>query len=415
MAKKYRFTILGDVTNASSVTEVGYNYNFKGRTLGQGSVGSNGDFSLSFKSNKKNVRGEIEFEKLNSAGSGNFVSNSLEYSLTSNESQAFKAKSKKSPQIFTYSFSLSNPVNPLPPPNPEASRITLTTFQDIYSTTQGGQVIGGTFTPNNERFTTGQDIVEAAAGTLGQDDTLTDTSSNDNDELRLTTTANSSLLRSLADVQAVSGIENFYATASNDTSTVANFSKFSGLKSITISGSFTARTRYSNLLNSGARTIDFSGVTGPGVLATPDNGEFANEPLVVTGSTGSDNLAASLGTATIRAGSGDDTITGSSQSSGFYAGELNNDTINLLANNQQDTVSLVGITSAANGDTITGFTGAQGVANGFDLLQFDAASFSNYTAGSTINLIDRQEAISRRGNAAALQNTVFFVNNAQDL
>ncbi|MGA0022851.1 MAG: hypothetical protein ACO3GW_11815, partial [Vulcanococcus sp.] len=108
-------------------------------------------------------------------------------------------------------------------------------------------------------------------------------------------------------------------------------------------------------------------------------------------------------------------ITGSSQSSGFYAGQLGQDFIRLQTNNVQDTVSLVGITSFANADEITGFAGAAALANGFDLLQFDAASFSNFTAGATVNLIDRQEAVNRRGNAAALQNTVFFVNNVQDL
>ena len=76
MAKKYKFTILGDVTNATSVTEVAYNYNFKGKTLGQGSVGTDGGFTINFKANKKNIKGEIEFEKLNAAGSGNFTSNS---------------------------------------------------------------------------------------------------------------------------------------------------------------------------------------------------------------------------------------------------------------------------------------------------------------------------------------------------
>ena len=297
------------------------------------------------------------------------------------------------------------------------NRIALSTFQDIYSNTQGGQVIGGTFTPNNERFTQGQDIVTALAGTLGQEDTLTDTSRDDNDELRIQVRGcgPTSLLRSLEDISSISGIENFFATASNDVSIAANFEKLSGLKSITITGSVTARTRYSNLLNSGARTLNFAGVTGPGVLAQPGNGEFTNEALVVTGSSGDDILGASLGNATIRGGSGSDEITGSSQSSGFYAGQLGQDGIQLLANNAQDTVSLVGITSVANADEIIGFAGVATVANGFDLLQFDAASFSNFTAGATVNLIDRQEAISRRGNAATLQNTVFFMNNVQDL
>ncbi|MFZ9945835.1 MAG: hypothetical protein ACO3FN_01995, partial [Vulcanococcus sp.] len=173
MAKKFSFSILGDIANASDIAEVGYNYSFKGKTLQQGSVGADGSFTINFANKKKSVKGVIEFEKLNATGSGNFTNNSVEYSLASDEFSIFKANAKKSPQVFTYSFSLDNPVTPNPP-NPEANRIALSTFQDIYSNTQGGQVIGGTFTPNNERFTQGQDIVTATVGTLGQEDSLID-------------------------------------------------------------------------------------------------------------------------------------------------------------------------------------------------------------------------------------------------
>jgi len=416
MAKTSSFKIIGDITNAESITEVAYNYSFKGKTLSQGIVDQDGGFEISFSSKKKAVNGTISFEDLNGVNGINFSIGTQNYSLSDNESTAFKANSKKNPQIFNYQFSLNNPE---PSPAPDVNRISLSTFQDIYSATQGGQVISGTFTPNNARLSAGQNIVLAAVGTLGQQDTLTDTTSGDNDQLQVSTSGNSSLQNALENTGSISGIENFVANASRDTSARASFSRFEGLETISISGSFTARLLIQDAFTAGARTFDFSDLTGIGasLLGVNSNGvvEFTNDPITITGSSGADFLNASIGTATIRGGSGEDVIQGSRQSSGFYAGELNNDFIDLLATTAQETVSLVGITSAANGDTITGFTGALNVANGFDLLQFDTASFSNYTAGATINLIDRQEAINRRGNAAALQNTVFFVNNAQDL
>jgi hypothetical protein len=415
MAKKLSFSILGDIANASDIAEVGYNYSFKGKTLQQGSVGADGSFTINFTNKNKSVKGVIEFEKLNATGSGNFTNNSIEYSLASDEFSIFKANAKKSPQAFTYSFSLDNPVTPNPP-NPEANRIALSTFQDIYSNTQGGQVIGGTFTPNNERFTQGQNIVTATVGTLGQEDSLIDPQQGDNDQLNLSTASGTNGFgRAMTDIATLAGIESINVTANADPTTIANLDKVSGLESLSLSGSFNSRVRLNNYLDTGARRFDFSGMTTGGVQFGNNNNDFVTENLVVKGSADDDILKASLGQATIEGGSGSDAITGSSQSSGFYAGQLGQDGIQLLANNTQDTVSLVGITSVANADEIIGFAGAATVANGFDLLQFDAATFSNFTAGATVSLIDRQEAVSRRGNAAALKNTVFFVNNVQDL
>jgi hypothetical protein len=257
--------------------------------------------------------------------------------------------------------------------------------------------------------------VIAAAGTLEQDDSLTDNSTGDNDVLRLTTTRTASLTRAFNLVNSISGIETIEITGENDTSAVVNFEKVSGLEKLVIKGVFTARTTISNYLDTGAREFDFSGRTGAGVLLGNNNNDFVSEPLTIKGSTSDDVLKASLGQATIEAGDGIDRITGSSQSAGFYAGEGGLDTIFLEAANAQDTVSLVGITTAANADTITGFVGAAALANGYDKLEIDQASFSNYTTGAAVTVIDRAEAINRRGNANALLNTIFVVDNANEL
>ena len=413
MAKKYRFAILGDVTNATSVTEVGYNYNLKGKTLGQGSVGTDGGFTISFTSNKKNVKGEIEFEKLNAAGSGNFTSNSLEYSLTSNESQAYKAKSKKSPQTFTYSFSLDNPVSPVPPPPPEANRITLTTFEDIYSNALGGQVIGGTFTPNNERFTAGQDVVTAAAGTLGQNDNLNDATTGDNDQLRVTTTAGNTLQAAVAGVSSVVGLENLIVSATNDASTEADLSKFSGLSSVQAEGSFSNRLELKNYLSSGATTFDFSGVNTGGVnISNANRGTDTASPLTLIGSRANDILEANIGTATLRGGLGDDTIRGS-QVNGVYAnGGQGVDAITLLDNNIRDTIALQNITSFDDRDNVTNFAGALNNAN-FDLLEFNASTYTNYAAGSPVQVVNAAQAAAAA--AAGAGQNMFVVDTLAEI
>ena len=94
MAKKFSFSILGDIANASDIAVAGYNYSFKGKTLQQGSVGADGSFTINFANKKKSVKGVIEFEKLNATGSGNFTNNSIEYSLASDEFSIFKANAK---------------------------------------------------------------------------------------------------------------------------------------------------------------------------------------------------------------------------------------------------------------------------------------------------------------------------------
>lgn len=415
------FTLQGSI-NASSAEGLSISaVNSKGQTLDTEVINGSNSFELSFKTKKalkKAKKGNISIVAQDINGdAANLIFQDATGELnpdTQTSSVAIKAKRG----FASFNLDLQSETTSTFPPIPPVTdnQLTLSTFQDVYSNTQGGKVIGNSLQDEGKRLTSSQDIISAAVGTLGQGDTLTDTQQGDNDQLNLSTAnGTNGFGRALADVASISGIEQLNVSANGDITTLANLNKVSGLESLSLSGSFNNRVRLNNYLDSGARSFDFSGMNNGGVQFGNNNNDFVTENLSVKGSADDDILRASLGNATITGGTGVDNITGSSQSSGFYAGELNNDTIKLLANNQQDTVSLVGITSSANGDTITGFTGAQGVANGFDLLRFDAASFSNYTAGSTINLIDRQEAISRRGNAAALQNTVFFVNNAQDL
>jgi len=411
MAQKYKFSILGDVTNATSVTGVGYSYEVKGKTIKQGSVGSDGGFTLSFKNNKKTLNGSIEFEDLNGANTANFTNGGLEYSLASGESSRFKANSKKSPQTFGYAFSLSNPVTPIPPPNPQANRLTLTTFEDIYSDAIGGQVIGGTFTPNNERFTAGQDIVTSTAGTLGQQDSLTDNTAGDNDEIRTTTNANNNLQNSVAATTAITGIENLYATGSNDSSNAVDLSKFTGLSTIKVDGTFTNQLTLNQYLTSGARTFDFSGMTSGGVnISNANSGINTGDALTMIGSRLNDTLEANIGSATLIGGLGTDAITGSSVSGIYAEGGKDFDTIDLLINNARDTVSLKNITDVFDGGPISNFAGFTTNNVNYDVLEFDASTFTNYTANTAVTQVTAAQA---QASAAAQAGKNQFVVDTQ--
>lgn len=414
MAKKYKFSVLGDITDAASVSGVGYSFDVKGKTIKQGSVGSDGAFSIRFKNKKKALKGSIAFEDLNGANTANFTNGGLEYSLASGESSNFKAKAKKSPQSFSYAFALSNPVSPIPPPPPEANRITLTTFEDIYSDAIGGQVIGGTFTPNNERFTAGQDIVTSTAGTLGQADSLTDNTAGDNDELRTTTDANNNLQNSVAATTAISGIENLYASGSNDSSAEVNLNKFTGLTTIKVDGSFANQVKLNQYLASGARTFDFSSMTSGGVLiANVNSGVNTGDALTMIGSRAADILEANIGAATLKGGLGADFITGSSVSGTYAEGGLDIDTVNLTANNAKDTVSLKNITTAADGDTILNFAGFGANNTNFDTLEFNASTFTNYTAGTNVTQVDATQAAASAAAQAGLN--MFVVDTAANI
>jgi len=417
------FTLQGSI-NAVSAEGISISaVNSKGQTLDSDTLTGSNSFELTFKTKKalqKAKKGNISIVALDINGDAanlTFLDATGDLSPDS-QSSSVAIKAKRGSASVQLDLESTNTSTLPTPGNPGVTdnRLALSNFQDVYSNTQGGQVIGTSLQDNGQRLTSSQDIITASVGTLGQDDSLIDSQRGDNDQLNLSTTnGTNGFGRAMTDIATISGVEHINVNANGDGTTLANLNKVSGLESLNLSGSFNSRVRLNNYLDTGARRFDFSGMTTGGVQFGNNNNDFVTENLSVKGSADDDILKASLGNASIDAGSGSDLITGSSQSSGFYAGGLGQDGIQLLANNVQDTVSLVGITSLANADEIIGFAGAAALANGFDLLQFDAASFSNYTAGATVNLIDRQEAVSRRGNAAALQNTVFFVDNEQDL
>ena len=95
----------------------------------------------------------------------------------------------------------------------------------------------------------------------------------------------------------------------------------------------------------------------------------------------------------------------------FLAGEEGRDNINLSEGGvrRQDTVSLKGITNNADSDGIFAFTGAGNLKSSgsiHDLLEFDAKTFSNYTANQPVRSASVVDTIIdfNKGNARALEN-----------
>ena len=124
------------------------------------------------------------------------------------------------------------------------------------------------------------------------------------------------------------------------------------------------------------------------------------------GSGAADTLTANNGAATISGGNGIDTINGSIIAGSSITGGNGRDVITLNAASAVDRVNLATVTTQTNGDDITGFVGANTNANAADLLLFDAATFSTYTAGNDVQQIDATTA-----NASSASN-LFIVDTA---
>ena len=283
--------------------------------------------------------------------------------------------------------------------------ITLSAQSDIYSEAVGGQVIGTDFVANANRFTSSLDTVTAAPGTLNVGDDLSDATTGDADQLNLGTNAANNLQAAAALVSKVAGVENFNISATNDNSAAVNLAQFSGLETIDAGGTFQGNVTFTNYLNSGARNFDFSDVSTGGVTLA-DNSVFTSDPITMLGSGAADTLTANNGAATISGGNGIDTINGSIIAGSSITGGNGRDAITLNAASAVDRVNMATVTTTTNGDDITGFVGANTNANAADLLLFDAATFSTYTAGNDVQQIDATTA-----NASSASN-LFIVDTA---
>ena len=313
--------------------------------------------------------------------------------------------------------------------------INLTTFQDVYDDATGTTINGlGVQTPRTERLSSLDNSIVGTAGELGQNDSLSDPSTSDSDTLTIATSAaNSSLENSLATVQNITNVENLLVNASNDDSTTFDFSQVIGMDSLDINGFYTADVTLQDFFDSAQiSSFDFSGATNPNVgftvdpLANNTAQTFSNEELSFIGSPGNDDFRGSIASMTAIGGAGDDTIHSSTNSSSYIEGGNGIDNVrlfnlagqidanNALQNGATDTVSYKGITSdnnATNVQLFVGFGNADNAAEDqHDILEFDAITNTNYTAGAPVVQRTVDQVTNVLGQNGA--NNAFLVDTA---
>lgn len=253
---------------------------------------------------------------------------------------------------------------------------TLTAGAD-YADTSGFSLNGGAFTNLGFKFTSANETISASNGTLvaGANDTLIDGSTADAD------TMNIALAATTAAQPTVTNIENINITATNAAAATLDFTNYSGVKTIKVTGAPTNTVGLNVLTNTGATTVDATGVTSAagGVTASfAASTSTANLTLsggtgadVLTGGLGNDVLTGGAGTAidNLVGGAGNDTITGGGGADVINVGS-GNDTVKLEA------------TAAANGvDAITGFALGTASADVLDVSAFLGAPAVLATVG----------------------------------
>ena len=263
------------------------------------------------------------------------------------------------------------------------------------------------------------DVITAGLGNLGNGflDSVVDGSTQDNDQLTINTNATFDLDQTLDSdqINRIQNIETLQIVANNDDvggGQTINLDKVVNLKTLDIDGTFTDKLTLSNWANTGATTFDYSGITSTeGVVATLANAgdqTFAAN-LNIKGSAGDDVLNALNGDTTMSGGAGNDVLFGSRAGQSTIAGGSGTDAIFLWTQNAQHTVQLHGQTSETSKDTIVlnsfqGFNNANARSlNTFDLIEIDAATFTNYSAGQPVQ---QQTLAAANISATDLSNTV---------
>jgi hypothetical protein len=402
------FTIQGTINPGSSAEGLSISaISSKGKTLDSEIINGSNAFELSFKTKKalrKARKGNINLvvDDLN-GDAANLIFEDASGDLSpDSQTSSVVIKAKRGSASVNLDLETTT-VGELPPINFNGSRIALTADRDIYTSTQGGQDING-FVDDGQRLTAQDDEITAAAGRLGQNDRMNDASSTDNDRLLLSTNSANKLGDAIGGVQEITGIETISITADQDNGPSSVFDKVSGLKSLDISGSFTSVVSHTirGAVEAGARSFDFSGITAQsrGVVMNDFATGSNQETLRIEGSQAieGDHFKGGLFNAVINGNGGADELIGSELgASSTLNGGSGRDFITLNNNNASDTVKLIGITNELDQDTITGFAGQANNAANYDILQLDAATYSNYDAGSTVNLQTVNDVFANRG------------------
>ena len=402
------FTLQGTINGGIAAQGLSISaVNSKGQTLDSEVLNGSNSFELTFKTKKalqQAKKSSISLVATDLNGdAGNLIFQDASGDLNpDSQTSTFTIKAKHGSASVNLDLDTTT-VGELPRITFSSSRIALTADRDIYTSTLGGQDING-FVDDGQRLTAQDDEITAAAGRLGQNDRINDASSTDNDRLLLSTNSANRLGDAIRGVQEISGIETISISADQDNSASSFFDKVSGLKNLSISGSFNSVGRHviNDAVEAGARSFDFSGLTAQsrGVVMNAFNGGSNQETLRIEGGQGiqGDIFKGGLFNAVINGNGGADELIGSELgAASTLNGGSGRDLITLKNNNASDTVKLIGITNDLDQDFITGFAGQANNAANFDILQLDAATYSNYDAGSTVNLQTVNDVFANRG------------------
>ena len=243
------------------------------------------------------------------------------------------------------------------------------------------------------------DVITAELGTLGNGflDSVVDGSTTDSDLLVIKTNGNFDLDDSLDDseITRIQNIETIQVIADQDDAgnTDIELGNIINLKKLDVDGTFTNTLDLDEWADTGATEFDFSGITSTqGVeleRADAGNQNFAGD-IVFKGSAGGDVFEGLVGNVTMNGGQGNDTLVGSREGISKITGGAGTDEIDLWDHNAQHTISLARQTSQTSKDTVIldtfqGFNNDNARAlNTFDLIEIDAATFTNYNAGQPV-------------------------------
>ena len=352
---------------------------------------------------------------LSGGDSSDFTINSKTGQVTINQSPDFETKS-------SYSFNIV--ATQLDDKGSAATQDIVISVNDI----EEAKTIN--LTPGLDTITandlTGQDdLITAELGTLGVDfeDSIFDSSSTDNDQLTLKTDFRFDIFESLnsSKITRIQNIETIQVIANNDDAGAAeilDLDRIVNLKKLDVDGTFTEILELNNWEQTGAIEFDFSGITTSfGVLMLEANAkEIANSaPLTIKGSGGGDFLQGVNNGSIIQGFAGADVLTAPTQGNTILEGGVGQDSLNLGSG--QHTIRLNGQTSETSKDTVIGgiFRGFNELdakaTNTFDLIEIDAATFSNYTANKAVQQLDIDDIVI----STNLSNTVVEANTQAEL
>lgn len=212
---------------------------------------------------------------------------------------------------------------------------------------------GGDGMPSDFKFTSKNEVVQAAGVAFVGGDTLVDGSTNDNDVLRLN--LNDNMASAFA---AVRNIEVFDVTATNANAANLDLSNVTGLKTIKLAGAPGNTITVTNLITStGVSLIDAAGLTTNQTFTTDASASASDIEIlgasigsnVLTGGLGHDHLVGGSNADTLTGGAGNDTLEGGAGAD-VIDGGTGNDL--LIGGAGADT-----ITGGAGNDTLDGGAG----------------------------------------------------------